>query len=103
MRYDPETDHYVACESADAFQAIGAELKALDPKPVIFYSSAAPALRRERAPAACWTVILTAMTKKSDTVVLNWSLLRIVIRRVSGVGIRPFRSSSGSPGCGRAA
>jgi molybdopterin-dependent oxidoreductase alpha subunit len=39
LRYDPSADKYVACSWDEAFQAIGAELKALDPKSVIFYSS----------------------------------------------------------------
>ncbi len=39
MRYDPRTDHYVPCGWDEAFAAIGAELKALDPKSVIFYAS----------------------------------------------------------------
>ncbi len=39
LRYDAATDHYVACGWDEAFAAIGAELKALDPKSVIFYAS----------------------------------------------------------------
>ena len=39
MRYDAATDHYVPCEWDEAFQAIGQQLKSLDPKSVIFYSS----------------------------------------------------------------
>ncbi|MCW6507188.1 FdhF/YdeP family oxidoreductase [Lichenifustis flavocetrariae] len=39
LRYDPATDHYVPCDWDEAFAAIGAELKALDPKSVIFYAS----------------------------------------------------------------
>ncbi|HVE23576.1 MAG TPA: FdhF/YdeP family oxidoreductase [Acidocella sp.] len=39
LRYDPDTDHYVPCSWEEAFQAIGAELKRLDPKSVIFYAS----------------------------------------------------------------
>ena len=39
LRYDPESDRYVPCGWDEAFEAIGAELKALDPKSVIFYSS----------------------------------------------------------------
>ena len=39
MRYDAETDHYVPCDWDEAFTAIGAELKALDPKSVVFYTS----------------------------------------------------------------
>ena len=39
MRYDAATDHYVPCGWNEAFQAIGAELRRLDPKSVIFYAS----------------------------------------------------------------
>ncbi|MEP9402158.1 FdhF/YdeP family oxidoreductase [Sphingomonas sp. VNH70] len=39
MRYDHATDHYVECSWDEAFAAIGAELKAMDPKKTIFYAS----------------------------------------------------------------
>ena len=39
MRYDPETDHYVPVSWDEAFLGIGAHLKKLDPKSVIFYAS----------------------------------------------------------------
>jgi molybdopterin-dependent oxidoreductase alpha subunit len=39
LRYDPETDKYVAVAWEEAFREIGAELKPLDPKSVVFYSS----------------------------------------------------------------
>lgn len=39
MRYDPVTDHYVECGWDEAFAAIGAELRAIDPKKAIFYAS----------------------------------------------------------------
>lgn len=39
MRYDPVSDKYVPVQWGDAFAAIGAELKALDPKSVVFYAS----------------------------------------------------------------
>ncbi|USI74433.1 FdhF/YdeP family oxidoreductase [Sphingomonas morindae] len=39
MRYDPATDHYVPCSWEEAFTAIGAELKALDPGSAVFYAS----------------------------------------------------------------
>jgi molybdopterin-dependent oxidoreductase alpha subunit len=39
MRYDAASDRYVACEWDEAFDAIAAELKALDPKSVVFYAS----------------------------------------------------------------
>jgi molybdopterin-dependent oxidoreductase alpha subunit len=39
MRYDPTTDKYIECAWETAFAEIGRELKALDPKSVIFYAS----------------------------------------------------------------
>ena len=39
MRYDPTTDKYVETSWQEAFDAIGAELRKLDPKSVIFYTS----------------------------------------------------------------
>ena len=39
MRYDRETDRYLPCEWDEAFQGIARELRSLDPKSVIFYSS----------------------------------------------------------------
>ncbi|MBP0446935.1 FdhF/YdeP family oxidoreductase [Roseomonas sp. SSH11] len=39
LRYDRETDRYVPCSWDEAFDAIGRELRALDPKSVIFYAS----------------------------------------------------------------
>ena len=39
MRYDPATDKYVPCEWKEAFREIGSELRRLDPKSVVFYSS----------------------------------------------------------------
>src|SRR5579872_2924695 len=39
LRYDPATDKYVECSWDEAFAAIGAELKALDPEMAVFYAS----------------------------------------------------------------
>ncbi len=39
MRWEAESDKYVPVEWEEAFRAIGDELKALDPKQVVFYSS----------------------------------------------------------------
>jgi molybdopterin-dependent oxidoreductase alpha subunit len=39
LRYDPATDKYVACPWEEAFGEIASELKPLDPKSVVFYSS----------------------------------------------------------------
>ena len=39
MRYDSATDKYVPCKWEEAFREIGSELRCLDPKSVVFYSS----------------------------------------------------------------
>ena len=39
LRYDPLTDHYVACSWEETFAGIGRELQALDPEGVVFYTS----------------------------------------------------------------
>jgi molybdopterin-dependent oxidoreductase alpha subunit len=39
MRYDPKTDKYLPVAWDQAFQEIGAELKKLDPKSAVFYTS----------------------------------------------------------------
>ena len=39
MRYDRATDRYVPCDWQEAFDAIGRELKAVDPKSAVFYAS----------------------------------------------------------------
>jgi molybdopterin-dependent oxidoreductase alpha subunit len=39
MRYDPASDRYVPCGWQEAFEAIGRELKTLEPTSVVFYAS----------------------------------------------------------------
>ena len=39
LRYDAATDKYQACSWQEAFDGIGQQLKALDPKSVVFYTS----------------------------------------------------------------
>jgi anaerobic selenocysteine-containing dehydrogenase len=39
MRYDAGSDRYLPCDWEEAFLAIGAELKAIDPKSAAFYAS----------------------------------------------------------------
>jgi len=39
MRYDAETDHYVPCSWDEAFSAIGAQLRSMDPNATVFYTS----------------------------------------------------------------
>jgi len=46
MRYDAATDKYLACTWDEAFTGIGATLRTLDPKSVIFYASGKSALEQ---------------------------------------------------------
>lgn len=39
LRYDAPSDKYVACSWEEAFDTIGSQLRTLDPKSVVFYSS----------------------------------------------------------------
>jgi molybdopterin-dependent oxidoreductase alpha subunit len=39
MRYDHASDMYVPCDWQEAFDAIGAQLRSIDPKSVVFYTS----------------------------------------------------------------
>jgi molybdopterin-dependent oxidoreductase alpha subunit len=39
MRYDHVSDHYLPCSWEEAFEAIGASLRALEPKSTVFYTS----------------------------------------------------------------
>jgi len=52
MRYDRASDKYVPCSWDEAFQAIGAELKALDPKASVFYTSGRASLET----SYCWAL-----------------------------------------------
>ena len=49
MRFDHASDRYVPCEWDEAFQAIGAELKAIDPKSAVFYASGRASLETSYA------------------------------------------------------
>lgn len=49
MKYDASTDKYIECTWADAFADIGSELKALDPKSVVFYASGRASLETSYA------------------------------------------------------
>ncbi len=44
MKYDAQSDRYLACSWQEAFDGIGAELNRLDPKSVVFYASGRAAL-----------------------------------------------------------
>jgi len=56
MRYDRASDHYVPCSWDEAFAEIGRELKAMDPKKTIFYTSGRASLET----SYCWALFARA-------------------------------------------
>jgi molybdopterin-dependent oxidoreductase alpha subunit len=52
LRYDRASDKYVPCSWDEAFAAIGAELKALDPETTVFYTSGRASLET----SYCWAL-----------------------------------------------
>ena len=52
MRYDRASDHYVACSWDEAFAEIGRELKGMDPKKTVFYTSGRASLET----SYCWAL-----------------------------------------------
>jgi molybdopterin-dependent oxidoreductase alpha subunit len=85
MRYDPETDRYVACEWDEAFQAIGAELKALDPKSVIFYSSGRASL--EASYLYALFARLYGNNNLPDSSNMCHETTSVALKKVIGVGV----------------
>ncbi len=49
LRYDPATDKYAPCAWEEAFAAIGAGLRAMDPKSAVFYTSGRASLETSYA------------------------------------------------------
>ncbi len=56
MRYDRASDHYVACSWDEAFAEIGRELKGMDPKKTVFYTSGRASLET----SYCWALFARA-------------------------------------------
>lgn len=56
MRYDRASDYYVPCSWDEAFAEIGRELKAMDPKKTVFYTSGRASLET----SYCWALFARA-------------------------------------------
>ncbi|MBB5277683.1 molybdopterin-dependent oxidoreductase alpha subunit [Rhizobium rosettiformans] len=56
MRYDRASDHYVPCSWDEAFAEIGRELKGMDPKKTVFYTSGRASLET----SYCWALFARA-------------------------------------------
>jgi molybdopterin-dependent oxidoreductase alpha subunit len=85
MRYDPESDRYVPCEWDEAFQAIGTELKALDPKSVIFYSSGRASL--ETSYLYALFARLYGNNNLPDSSNMCHETTSVALKKVIGVGV----------------
>lgn len=56
MRFDRASDHYVPCSWDEAFAEIGRELKGMDPKKTVFYTSGRASLET----SYCWALFARA-------------------------------------------
>ena len=85
MRYDAATDHYVPCEWDEAFRAIGSQLKSLDPKSVIFYSSGRASL--ETSYLYALFARLYGNNNLPDSSNMCHETTSVALKKVIGVGV----------------
>jgi molybdopterin-dependent oxidoreductase alpha subunit len=82
MRYDRESDKYVPCSWDEAFQAIGAELKALDPRASVFYTSGRASLET----SYCWALFarLYGHINLPDSSIMCHETTSVGLKKVTG-------------------
>ena len=85
MRYDAATDHYVPCEWDEAFRAIGLQLRSLDPKSVIFYSSGRASL--ETSYLYALFARLYGNNNLPDSSNMCHETTSVALKKVIGVGV----------------
>jgi molybdopterin-dependent oxidoreductase alpha subunit len=85
LRYDSATDHYVPCEWDEAFKAIGDQLKTLDPKSVIFYSSGRASL--ETSYLYALFARLYGNNNLPDSSNMCHETTSVALKKVIGVGV----------------
>ena len=85
LRYDPATDHYVPCSWDEAFSAIGGELRALDPKSVIFYTSGRASLEA----SYCYSLFarLYGSNNLPDSSNMCHETTSVALKKLIGVGV----------------
>src|SRR4051812_22101057 len=91
LRYDPASDRYVACSWDDAFAAIGAELKAIDPKSAVFYMSGRPSL--ETAYLYALFARLYGHNNLPDSSNMCHETTSVALQRVIGAGVGTVKFS----------
>jgi molybdopterin-dependent oxidoreductase alpha subunit len=85
MRYDVGSDRYVPCEWDEAFAAIGSQLKSLDPKSVIFYSSGRASL--ETSYMYALFARLYGNNNLPDSSNMCHETTSVALKKVIGVGV----------------
>jgi molybdopterin-dependent oxidoreductase alpha subunit len=85
LRYDSETDKYVACEWEEAFSEIAKELNALDPKSVVFYSSGRASL--ETAYLYALFVRMFGCNNLPDSSNMCHETTAVALKKTIGVGV----------------
>jgi molybdopterin-dependent oxidoreductase alpha subunit len=85
MRYDAGSDRYVPCEWDEAFAAIGSQLKVLDPKSVIFYSSGRASL--ETSYLYALFARLYGNNNLPDSSNMCHETTSVALKKVIGVGV----------------
>jgi molybdopterin-dependent oxidoreductase alpha subunit len=85
MRYDAASDRYVPCEWEEAFAAIGSQLRAFDPKSVIFYSSGRASL--ETSYLYALFARLYGHNNLPDSSNMCHETTSVALKKVIGVGV----------------
>jgi molybdopterin-dependent oxidoreductase alpha subunit len=85
MRYDRATDKYVPCEWDEAFAHIGSELRLLDPKSVVFYSSGRASL--ETSYLYALFARLYGNNNLPDSSNMCHETTSVALKKVIGVGV----------------
>ncbi|HEY3777249.1 MAG TPA: FdhF/YdeP family oxidoreductase [Rhizomicrobium sp.] len=85
LRYDRTSDKYAACSWDEAFAAIGAELKGLDPKSVVFYTSGRASL--EAAYLYALFARLYGHNNLPDSSNMCHETTSVALKKLIGVGV----------------
>ena len=85
LRYDRASDRYVPCAWEEAFAAIGGELKALDPKSVVLYSSGRASL--ETSYLYALFARLYGNNNLPDSSNMCHETTSVALKKVIGVGV----------------
>jgi molybdopterin-dependent oxidoreductase alpha subunit len=85
LRYDPASDRYLACSWEEAYSSIGAELRKLDPKSVIFYASGRASLET----AYCYALFarLYGSNNLPDSSNMCHETTSVALKKVIGEGV----------------